>query len=285
MAKLIGKSVLITGAAAGIGYYMAKLFAKAGCKLILVDIDKVTLEKTAKEISTLGAEVQSYVADVSDRKRAEEIAAMVINRYSNLDILINNAGVGLNAEMINTSLDDWKKLIDVDMWGVLNFTYAFLPYMKKENSGHIVNISSGQAFFRLPTWGAYSAIKACVGVFSEILHFELKKYKIDVTTIYPYLIATGFYKDVKSENFFTKIYLKYMSYLAQSPQRVARICFRSIKCKKRVSLVSFYNWIGLFVVSCPPVAYVVSYISSWALTKEPKKVKTRAPKAQRIKKK
>lgn len=266
MADLKGKSVLITGAAAGIGYQLAVLFASAGCKLILVDIDRQALAKAAEDLDA--DEIQTYVADVADRRRVREIAAEVVEKYSGPDILINNAGILLHAEMADTSQSDWERLLNVNLWGALNFTYAFLPSMKEKGGGRIVNISSGQIFFRLPTWGAYTAVKSALGAFSEVLGFEMKKYRIKVTTVYPYAVNTGIYKDVEGRTYWARKAMDLMPYYSQSPERAGRIIFKAIIKGKRVSMGGFVNWIGFFIRSCPPLAYLTARLGYRILVKK-----------------
>ena len=267
MAELAGKSVLITGAAAGVGYHLAKQLGQAGCRLILIDQNEEGLSKVAEELTKTGVQVGTYTADVTDKPRVETIAAEIIETCSGLDLLINNAGVGLHKELAETSREDWEKLMNVNMWGSLNFVYAFLPSMKEMQRGHIVNISSGQAFFRLPTWGAYAAVKTCVSVFSEVLHFELRKYRIKVTTVYPFMVNTGFYDQVQSETYWSRKSMELLPYYSQSPERTARIIFRAIRKGKRVCMGSIFNRVGRLILSCPPLAYLTSRIVSWAMTK------------------
>ncbi|MFH2100268.1 MAG: SDR family oxidoreductase, partial [Pseudomonadota bacterium] len=198
MADMKGKRVLITGAAHGIGRSLCDQFAKEGCILVMTDITAEALEKAADELRTGGIKVHSFVVDVSKQTQVEKLAADVVKELGGLDILINNAGIGHNGEIVETPLATWKKLMDVNFWGPLYHIYAFLPHMIRQGSGQIVNVSSGQAFFRLPTWGPYAIIKLALGAFSELLRIELRKFGIQVTTVYPYMVNTGFYKDVEA---------------------------------------------------------------------------------------
>lgn len=267
MENLSEKTVLITGASAGIGYQLAKLLARDGCRLILVSRNEETLTRIAEELKQQGAQVKKYGADVSDRQTAENLAAEINTEYAGLDLLINNAGIGFHGELAEMSPLDWEQLMNTNMWGALNYIYAFLPSMKQRRSGHIVNISSGQAFFRLPTWGAYAAVKTCLGVFSEILHFELKKYDIKVTTVYPYMVNTGFYKEVAGATFWGRKSMELLPYYSQSPEKAARLVYKAIRKGKRVSLVSPFNYLGRIILCCPPLAYLTSRLANWALAR------------------
>lgn len=240
------KTVLITGGAAGIGLCTAGEFAQAGAKLILTDINNASLEEAAKKLREQGAEVDTYVNDVSDRAAVNKLAQDVLAKHGALDVLINNAGVGLTKELKDTTFEELERLVNINFWGVLNFIYAFLPSMIERGSGQIANLSSGQAFFRMPTWGAYSAIKAGLGAFSEVLHFELAEYGINVTTVYPYMVNTGFYDDVDAESFGTKWAMKLLPYYSQTPEKVGKIIFKAIKKKKMIEMVSVMNQVGFY---------------------------------------
>ena len=186
------KRVLITGGAAGIGLCLAREFAMAGSRLVITDINEVALEKAKAELLAMGASVLARRVDVADKQQVDDLAAEVAKELGGLDVLVNNAGVGHSGELVETSLDDWHRLVNVNFFGPLHHVYAFLPDMIRAGSGCIVNVSSGQAFFRMPTWGAYACVKLALGAFSEILGHELRKFGVGVTTVYPFMVDTGF---------------------------------------------------------------------------------------------
>ena len=265
MSKLTGKSVLITGAARGIGACTAEQFARAGCRMVLSDLDEGALQKTAGVLRGLGATVDTYVVDVADKAQVDAMASDVLQRLGALDILINNAGIGHHGSLAETTLEVWRKLVDVDLFGPLHHVYAFLPSMRERRAGHIVNVSSGQAFYRLPSWGAYAAIKVAVGVFSEILFYELAPLGIQVTTVYPYMVNTGFYSDVKPTTFAGRMSMRLLPYYSDSPEKVGRVIFEAVKKTKRIEMVSVLNDVGFYAHLVPPVASAVSRASSWLL--------------------
>ena len=267
MASLKGKRIVLTGAASGIGRCAAKEFARAGCELIITDINEELLKETTEELRERGASVRSYVVDVSRREQVEEMAESVINSYDGIDILINNAGIGHSGEIVETTLETWERLMAINFWGPLYHVYAFLPSMIERGSGHIVNVSSGQAFFRLPTWGAYSTVKLALGAFSEILRFELRKFDIQVTTFYPFMVNTPFYGDIEGETFFQRLSMKMMPYYSMSPERVGKILFKAVKKRKAIEMVSVINDIGKLTRFVPKVADIVGMASIMALGK------------------
>ncbi|MBU0505340.1 MAG: SDR family oxidoreductase [bacterium] len=267
MKELKQKTVLITGAAGGIGFCTAKMFARAGAIVILTDINVKELTRAKKELKEIHENIYSYVLDVSNKILVDTVVTKVIKKFKKLDILINNAGLGYTGELAETSFDTWKKLMDVNFWGVLNMTYAFLPHMKKKEDGHIINVSSGQAFFRLPTWGAYASVKLAMACFSEVLYYEIKKHNIDVTTVYPFMVDTGFYDEADPETWGGKLSMRLVPYYSMKPEAVAKIIFDSVEKTRKVERVSFLNDLAFYGRVVPFFSDSISRIASYVLTK------------------
>jgi NAD(P)-dependent dehydrogenase (short-subunit alcohol dehydrogenase family) len=259
------KRVLITGAASGIGLCTAKEFAKAGGQLIITDINAEGLANAQRELSVYGVEVASRVVDVTQRDRVEDLADWVIHTLGGLDVLINNAGIGYQGELADTSIETWSRLLGVNLLGPLYHVYAFLPHFKQKRSGHIVNISSGQAYFRLPTWGAYASIKAALGIVSEILHYELRSQNIKVTTVYPFMVNTPFYDDIQAETWGSRLAMKLIPFYSMRPERVGRIIFKAVKRQARVERVSRLNDLGLYARSFPYAGDLIAMTSTLLL--------------------
>jgi NAD(P)-dependent dehydrogenase (short-subunit alcohol dehydrogenase family) len=260
---------LITGGASGIGWCTAEEFARAGATVIVGDINAAALESAVSRLREAGGTAHGRIMDVTDRRAVEETARWVADTFGGLDVLINNAGIGHQGDMVDTGLDTWRRLIDVNLWGPLHVTYAFLPSMVARGKGRIVNVSSGQAFFRLPTWGAYAAIKAAEGIFSEVLHFELARHGIGVTTVYPFLVDTPFYRDVHGDTLAARWSMKLLPYYSMTPERVGRIIFEAVRDERRVEMVSVINQLGFYLHLVPPLAAAASRVAAWFLAKGP----------------
>ncbi len=263
------KRLLITGAASGIGLCTAKEFAKAGSDLILTDINAQGLEDAKNTLSGYGVEVVSRVVDVMQKNEVDDLASWAIDTIGGVDILINNAGIGYQGALADTRIETWNKLLGVNLLGPLYHVYAFLPHFKQKRSGHIVNISSGQAFFRLPTWGAYASIKAAFGIFSEILHYELHRQNIKVTTVYPFMVNTPFYEDLHAETWGGRLAMKLIPYYSMRPERVGRIIFKAVKRQAKVERVSVLNDLGRYARNVPYATDLLAMTGTFLLARKP----------------
>ena len=256
--------VLVTGAARGIGFETAKAFGGPGMDLVVTDVDRSALTSAASELERTGSTVHAYTVDVADRQAVDDMARGVFDRLGGIDVLVNNAGIGHQDELADTSLEVWRKLVEVNLFGVLHHVNAFLPSMIQARHGHIVNVSSGQAFFQMPTWGAYAAVKLAVGCYSEILYFELRKHGVHVTTVYPFMVNTGFYDGVKSHvaggTFTTRMSMKLLPWYSHSPAKVGRMIHRAVMKKRQVETFSVINDLARTARMLPPVANVMSRV-------------------------
>ncbi len=252
----------------------AREFGKAGSRLILADINEESLKKAADSLKQNGVEVYIYTVDVSNKKQVEAMASDVIKKFGRVDVLINNAGIGHTGEFIATDYHTWERLYNVNFWGPMYHIYTFLPHMVKRGDGHIVNVSTGQAYFRLPTWGVYASPKLALGAFSEILHYELRDFGITVTTVYPFMIRnTEFYKDTKLASWGLKMFMKYLPFYSSTPEAVGKKIYKAVVRKKRIEGVHYINWIGKYIYSNISFVYdTVSRMSYQVLGRPPEQL-------------
>ena len=186
-----GKVVLVTGASGGLGRGIAVAFAGAGAELILVDIDEAGLSETADRLGRMGAKCLTRVVDVSNRAGMEALADEVLSRYAGVDVLVNNAGVGVGGELKDIPLDDMEWIVGINLMGEIYGTRLFLPRMIERGNGHIVNISSLSGLVLLPFHIAYTTTKFGITGFSYALWAEARRYGIGVTLVCPGAIRTG----------------------------------------------------------------------------------------------
>jgi NAD(P)-dependent dehydrogenase (short-subunit alcohol dehydrogenase family) len=266
MRRLPGRTVLITGAAGGIGAALAEVFAKAGANLVLTDLDARGLDRLEARYETEGITVWTHVCDVTDRDAVFALAERVNADTGGVDVLINNAGVGHHGKLEDTTLDDWRRLVEVNLFGPLHHVYAFLPSMKARRRGHVVNISSGQAFLRLPTWGAFAAIKAALSVFSDTLYYELRSRGVQVTTVYPHMVNTGFYEPAEDgDSAVHKWSMRLLPYYSDRPETVARVVLRAVQRGQREERTHLINDLGYFMNAVPPLAEATRRVVNWML--------------------
>jgi short-subunit dehydrogenase len=192
-----GGVALITGAGSGIGAALAQALAKRGCNLALADIDPEGLATTAAAAQSFGVDVSMRVLDVADAQAAAALPADIQARHGRLTILVNNAGVALGGTFEQITLEDFEWLININFWGVVRLTKAFLPLLRREPQGAIVNISSLFGIIAPPGQTAYCASKFAVRGFSESLRHELAQSPIAVTVVHPGGIATAIAKNAR----------------------------------------------------------------------------------------
>lgn len=181
-----GKIALITGAAAGIGKATAITFAEKGAKVVIVDVDAEKLERTKAKIKEIGADVLSYVCDISNQERVNEVTEDVLKNFGKIDILVNNAAIfRCYSDFLSTSIDEWKKFIDVNIMGIVYFTKAVLPQMIENGYGKIVNVASVAGVYGNANMAHYSATKGAVISMTKALAKEVIDKGITVNCVSP----------------------------------------------------------------------------------------------------
>lgn len=188
-----GQLVLVTGAGSGIGRATALAFAEAGARVVAVDRDAEAAVRTAERSRLVGApEAWAETVDVSDEQAMEKLAEKVAAEYGVVDVLVNNAGIGLSGSFFDTTPQDWKKVLDVNLWGVIHGCRLFGKQMAdRGQGGHIVNTASAAAYQPSKALPAYSTSKAAVLMLSECLRAELAGRGIGVTAVCPGFVNTN----------------------------------------------------------------------------------------------
>ncbi|MEV0929901.1 SDR family oxidoreductase [Streptomyces phaeochromogenes] len=188
-----GQLVLVTGAGSGIGRATAFAFAEAGARVVAVDRDAESAARTAELSRLIGApQAWAETVDVSDEQAMEKLAEKVAAEYGVVDVLVNNAGIGLSGSFLDTTAEDWRNVLDVNLWGVIHGCRLFGKQMaERGQGGHIVNTASAAAYLPSRTLPAYSTSKAAVLMLSECLRAELAGQGIGVTAICPGFINTN----------------------------------------------------------------------------------------------
>lgn len=197
MTEIAGKVAVVTGAASGIGRATACLLAAEGARLAISDVDREGLEQTAEKIRAAGGEVTTYLVDVANKDAVYGLADQVASTFGGADIVVNNAGVAQVARVEELSYDDFEWVMDIDFWGMVYGTKAFLPQLQVKGQGHIVNVSSIFGLIAVPTQAAYNSAKFAIRGFTEALRLEFKGTGIQVSCVHPGGIKTNIARNAR----------------------------------------------------------------------------------------
>ena len=191
VSQLMGKWVLVTGAASGIGLETARAFARQRSNVILTDINEAGLAPIQREIEALGVRCLSHGLDVADEAAVRRVADAVIANVGAPHILVNNAGIGFLGPLLNTPTDAWRKVLDVNVMGMVHLCQAFLPAMLEAGDARqVVNVASAMGIGSAPNLSAYCASKHAVMGLSDALAMELAPTPVGITIVCPGVIDT-----------------------------------------------------------------------------------------------
>jgi len=189
---------VVTGAGSGIGRSFALELAKRGGTVVCSDINLDAAKETVAQIEALGAKAFAVKCDVGNAEQVEKLAEQAEQLMQHpTTLVINNAGVGLGGKFDETSLEDWKWVSDINLWGVIHGCHYFVPKFKQLGRGAIINVASAASYTAAPEMTAYNVTKAGVRALSETLSAELRKHNIKVNVLCPTLVPTNIIKNGK----------------------------------------------------------------------------------------
>jgi len=264
MKKFQDKVAAITGAGSGIGRALALDLAGRGCHLALSDINEVGLAETVRQIGTPGVRVTAQAVDVADRRAVYDWADQVVAEHGKVNLIFNNAGVALGSTIEGMSYDDIEWLMNINFWGVVYGTKAFLPHLKASGEGHIANVSSVFGLAGIPTQGAYNAAKFAVRGFTECLRQELDMTDsgVSATSIHPGGIKTAIARSARMNSNIADLGLDVDGGTAKlergfitSPEKAARIILRAVERNQRRVLVGPDAYVFDWMVRLLPSRY------------------------------
>jgi NADP-dependent 3-hydroxy acid dehydrogenase YdfG len=184
------KVVVITGASSGLGEATARLLSAGGAIVVLGARRADRLQSLAKELTESAGRAVAITTDVTHREQVKALVDTAVQTYGRIDVMLNNAGLMPQAPLERLKVDEWDRMIDVNIRGVLYGIAAALPYMKEQRAGHFINVSSVAGHKVGPDFAVYAATKHAVRALSEGLRQEVKPYNIRTTVISPGAVAT-----------------------------------------------------------------------------------------------
>jgi NAD(P)-dependent dehydrogenase (short-subunit alcohol dehydrogenase family) len=242
-----GRVAAITGAGSGIGRALARDLARRGTHLALSDIDEVGLAETVALCEGAAVKVTSQVVDVADRAAVHAWADQVVADHGTVNLIFNNAGVALGATIEGMSYEDFEWLMDINFWGVVHGTKAFLPHLIASGEGHIVNLSSVFGLLSIPSQSAYNAAKFGVRGFTDALRIELDVARngVSCTTVHPGGIKTNIARSARlddSVSAFTGVAPDatgedFDKVAMTTPEKAARQILKAVERNRRRALV------------------------------------------------
>lgn len=265
--SLQGKVVFITGASSGFGADAARLFAKEGCRVVLSARRMDRLQAVAEEIIAAGGEASVIQLDVAERDQIEGVVQAIIDTYGRIDILFNNAGFGRLDWLEKLEIErDIDTQIAVNLTGLIQVTRVVLPYMIRQRSGHIINMSSVAGWIAPPAYSIYAATKFGGRAFTEALRREVRHLGIRVSGIYPGAATTEF--GLHTGNSSLKSSLKVPKWINMTSEYVARKVL-SIARRPRPTVVIPWWMVPLIFLT-----RLFPRITDWALVKIAKRTHT-----------
>ncbi len=246
MKDFTGRVAAITGAGSGIGRALAVNLARRGAHPALCDIDEAGLAETVSQCEGFGVKITSQRVDVADRAAVEAWAERVVADHGKVNLIINNAGVALGATIESMSYEDFEWLMNINFWGVVYGTKAFLPHLKASGEGHVVNLSSVFGLISVPSQSAYNAAKFAVRGFTDTLRMELEieGAPVSVTTIHPGGIKTNIANNARIDASLTemtgdaeKARREFERAFITSPDKAARQILAAVQRDRRRALI------------------------------------------------
>lgn len=233
--------VFITGAASGIGRELGRQLANAGARVVLSDINAEPLKKLVDGLKATGASAESYPLDVTDGEAFGRAIAWVAERYGQLDYLFNNAGLSNVGEMQDLELNHWKKVLDVNLMGVVNGSSFGYKQMVKQGHGHIVNTASLAGLVAMPVGLPYTTSKHAVVGLCKSLRQEGKQYNIKVTALCPGYIESNIYESAENINIGNLAARSLVRFKMLPVDKAVAIILRGVARNKGVILFPFYG--------------------------------------------
>jgi short-subunit dehydrogenase len=246
------KIAIVTGAASGIGRALSEELARSGATVVLTDVDTEGAEAVARALTDAGHSARSQTLDVTDADAVRACVEETAARDGRLDLIFNNAGIGLISETHEHGLDDWNAILDVNVRGVVHGVAAAYPLMVRQGQGHIVNTASLAGLIPTPHFVAYSASKHAVVGLSVSLREEAREHGVKVSVACPGFVDTAIQDRAKAINVDREVAKKEVEATAITADRCARAILKGVRRDKALIVVTGYGKVLHFLYRCAP---------------------------------
>ena len=239
--KYPNKRIVITGAGSGLGRALSLEFAKLGWKIGIVDINDAGSNETLKMVEQEGGQGEVFHTDVTDPKAVKEMTDHFFSMWQGVDILVNNAGIAVAGAVGDVPLEHWETIVDINFWGMLYGCHEFVPRMKAQGGGHILNIASAAGLLCLTNMAPYNVTKAAVISLSETLRVEAAPDNIHITVACPMFFNTGLLDDMKSTDPWIKEVATIGFQVGHSADKIAKKLIKAVAKNKLYVVPMFFG--------------------------------------------
>jgi NAD(P)-dependent dehydrogenase (short-subunit alcohol dehydrogenase family) len=235
--NLEASRAVITGAGSGLGRALCLELARRRARVLISDRDAASAQETALQVEQAGGKALVQVCDVTQPEQVEHLAETAFTQFGGVDLLVNNAGVACGGAVGELPLEEWKRVLDVNLWGVIHGCHTFVPRLRQQGSGHILNVASAAGLISVGYMAPYNVSKAAVVSLSETLYLELKAAGIGVTVACPTFFRTNIAASAKYvDPKLGKAGSRLVNKARLGPETVARDLLRAVERKARYAL-------------------------------------------------
>jgi NAD(P)-dependent dehydrogenase (short-subunit alcohol dehydrogenase family) len=248
-----GKVAIVTGAGSGIGRALAQELARRGAHVVISDINSERIESVGKGIQDGGGKTTVLTVDVSDYEAVKNMVENTVSEHGRLDFIFNNAGIAVMGQVRDYTIDDWRNVIDVNLYGEIYGIFAAYPIMIKQGYGHIVNTASIEGLVPFPGTASYVASKFGIVGLSHTLRMEAEPLGVKVSVVCPGHIETAIFDDGKTANVDRETAMKPLLMVPSgTPEKCARVILRGVEKNKATILVTPTAWIFYWIQRISP---------------------------------
>jgi NAD(P)-dependent dehydrogenase (short-subunit alcohol dehydrogenase family) len=239
------KRAFVTGAASGLGFAICERLAREGWRIMISDVNEERLNEAEQKLEKLGATIISSIVNVSSYDALEAAAAQIKQAWGGVDMVFNNAGIASAGVFEDISLDEWNRVINIDLWSVIYGCKVFVPMLKEQGSGYIINTASSAGTLAVAEMANYNVAKAGVVSLSETLKVELSPHNIGVTVICPTVFKTNLTEKLSSGSAFEKNLEDQMQVTKIMPSHIVDYTFKVMAKNKLYAMPqndAYWGW-------------------------------------------